>query len=117
MGVFGGIAVWAFDRSADIQGEQEQELLTDPVNILLLLLVGVPTVIIVLGVLGLVFFHTALICLGRTTREVCRPKKRRGEGATLCGFRGPSLIPARLRARFLTPAASVVSGCVDVKEV
>jgi len=61
-----------------------------------LIALAVPTAIFLVCVLGLSFFHFYLILRGRTTREVLTGRNF-GEGATLTGHRGASLIPGRAR--------------------
>eukprot|EP00427_Karlodinium_veneficum_P014177 CAMPEP_0169067810 /NCGR_PEP_ID=MMETSP1015-20121227/3689_1 /TAXON_ID=342587 /ORGANISM="Karlodinium micrum, Strain CCMP2283" /LENGTH=129 /DNA_ID=CAMNT_0009126583 /DNA_START=625 /DNA_END=1010 /DNA_ORIENTATION=+ len=62
-------------------------------------IVGIPTAVLLLGVLGLLSFHCFLACTGKTTKEVLRPSKH-GSGdqrVSLFAARGPSLIRARER--------------------
>lgn len=91
--VFGGVFHWSqlSEDSLDDRGSIS--------SVVAFLLLGVTTALIVSGIAGLGLFHLALILTGRTTREVLRPRRIPVHGATLCGFRGPSLIPARQRVR------------------
>eukprot|EP00931_Biecheleriopsis_adriatica_P018507 TRINITY_DN12952_c0_g1_i3.p1 TRINITY_DN12952_c0_g1~~TRINITY_DN12952_c0_g1_i3.p1 ORF type:complete len:374 (+),score=25.65 TRINITY_DN12952_c0_g1_i3:59-1180(+) len=66
----------------------------NPLVFLALLLIGLPTGILLLGVLGLSVFHVCLACWGRTTKEVFTGKFTVA-GRTLFHVRGPSLIHSR----------------------
>lgn len=86
--VFCGIGLWI----RDVEGFGERgKLLNDPYYLCLTFAVAIPTAILLLLVFGLSIFHTVLICRGRTTREALTGKVF-GEGATLFGFRGRSLV-------------------------
>lgn len=73
---------------------------TNFVKWLMLILVGVPTVVMVLGVIALSAFHAVLAVYGRTTREVLTGRGTStppSSGSALLAARGPSLIHARDR--------------------
>uniref|UniRef100_A0A7S1Q2Q8 Palmitoyltransferase n=1 Tax=Alexandrium catenella TaxID=2925 RepID=A0A7S1Q2Q8_ALECA len=66
----------------------------------LIALIGVPTAVLALGVLGLSLFHAVLCCAGCTTKEAYRAlfkgQATRG-GPTLSSWRAPSLLHLRNR--------------------
>lgn len=62
---------------------------------IVLLLIGAPTVVTLLTVLGLCIFHTCLACRGQTTREVLTRRGGTHSDRTLFAFRGPSLLHGR----------------------
>lgn len=66
--------------------------------VILLLLIGTPTLLLLLGVLGLTGFHVWLCCRGHTTKEALTGKVTVG-GRTLF-IRGASLIHARDRVTY-----------------
>ncbi|CAK0866589.1 unnamed protein product [Prorocentrum cordatum] len=94
--------------------------LRSPAVLALLLLIGLPTALLLSGVLVLALFHSWLACTGRTTKEVCRglpgPNRRpearalastasNDSGPTIFSLRGPSLLHARERVCY--PVASI----------
>eukprot|EP00930_Biecheleria_cincta_P025910 TRINITY_DN18368_c0_g1_i1.p1 TRINITY_DN18368_c0_g1~~TRINITY_DN18368_c0_g1_i1.p1 ORF type:complete len:377 (+),score=33.50 TRINITY_DN18368_c0_g1_i1:23-1132(+) len=93
-----GIGIYFSDYTH--QGHGPVTLSNNPVLFLLMVVIGVPTAILFLGVLGLSLCHVYLSCRGKTTKECLRGT--RGTGAmvssrTLSLVRGPSLVPARER--------------------
>mmetsp|Transcript_45962 Transcript_45962/g.142314 ORF Transcript_45962/g.142314 Transcript_45962/m.142314 type:complete len:353 (+) Transcript_45962:187-1245(+) len=70
--------------------------LSIPMLTILLIVIGAPTVIMLIGGVVLMSFHAWLACHGRTTREVLTGRVT-GDGQTLFHPRGPSLIHARDR--------------------
>jgi hypothetical protein len=92
--VFSGIGLWAAgDGNATTVNE-----ITGSIRTAILCVLIVPATVFLVGIVGLSIFHAVLICRGRTTREVLKGRQF-GEGATLFGERGPSLISARHRIR------------------
>jgi len=75
-------------------GADSGSTVSSPMLYLLLVVIGAPTTVLLLGVLGLGCFHTWLTCLGRTTKEVLTGKVTIG-GRPLTTFRGPSLLHSR----------------------
>lgn len=78
---------------------------------LLLILIGAPTVLLLLGVLGLMSFHVYLTCRGRTTKEALTGRvNMTGRTAnvpfSVFSLRGPSLIHARERILWPQPPPS-----------
>jgi len=67
-----------------------------PVLATLLIVIGAPTVVMLVGGVALMSFHTWLAFRGRTTREVLTGRVT-GDGQTLFHPRGPSLLHARER--------------------
>jgi len=93
-----GIGIYFSDYSHE--GHGPVTLSSNPMLFLLMVLIGVPTVILLVGVLALSICHVYLSCRGKTTKECLRGT--RGTGAivssrTLPFVRGPSLVPARHR--------------------
>ncbi|CAE7762497.1 Zdhhc9 [Symbiodinium sp. CCMP2592] len=70
------------------------DLWRNPLLLLALGLIGIPTALMLLGVICLGIFHLFLICIGRTTKEVLTGKITVA-GRTLLHERGASLIHAR----------------------
>lgn len=88
LAVFTGAYIWWTGRS---DGDHSGRML--------MYMLGIPTVLLFLAVFGLTCFHSVLICRGKTTREALTGKVF-GEGSTLFGFRGPSLLHAQDEVRF-----------------
>jgi len=65
--------------------------------VILVAVIGVPTSVLVLGVIGLFIFHIVLSCLGKTTKEALTGRNAGTGASTICSSRGPSLIHARDR--------------------
>merc|ERR1712060_222904 len=65
----------------------------------LLIVVGVPTVLLLVSVVVLTLFHMCPAIRGRTTKEVFTGRRTRN-GRTLFRFRGQSLIQARTRVSY-----------------
>lgn len=91
--VFSGIFVYL--RSAT---ESRHSKIDERLQTILLCALAIPTAFFLLAVVCLSIFHACLICRGRTTREVLTGK-RFGDGPTLMGERGPSLIHGDRRIR------------------
>lgn len=87
-------------------GSTGTQYLSFPVEATLLFVIGAPTVVMLLGGVGLMSFHAWLACRGRTTREVLTGRVT-ADGQTLFHPRGPSLIHARGRVS-TPPSLSVV---------
>lgn len=92
--VFTGIGIY-FSHLAS--GENDTQ---GPWLYVLLALIGIPTALLLLGVIGLLTFHTFLACRGRTTKEALTSREVQRGSKTLFTVRGPSLIHARDRVRF-----------------
>lgn len=73
--------------------------LSDMALYILITIIGLPTGILLVGVLGLGCFHAVLACRGRTTKEVLTGRVTLG-GRTLFKLRGRSLIHARDRVLY-----------------
>lgn len=95
--VFVGILMWFSSRYENDGGKGV--LLSEPFRTIFLWVLGIPTSLFLFCVVGLTVFHLVLICSGRTTREVLTGR-RRGEGRTLFGYRGPSLVRATAKLQF-----------------
>lgn len=76
-----------------------QPFLSHTMLYLILAVIGAPTCILLIGVLGLSMFHSWLACRGRTTKEVLTGRVT-VRGRTLSTFRGPSLLHARDRVSY-----------------
>jgi len=97
--VAAGIAIYFVDHNDS--GSHPHDAFSGPWLYVLLLVIGVPTVVLIVGVIGLLSFHAVLACRGRTTKEVLGAGGRVNIGGrTLFTLRGPSLIHARDRVRF-----------------
>lgn len=74
--VFAGIVITV----AKFSGQPSK----DPVVWLLLVIIGVPTAVLLLGVILLSLFHSVLVCSGKTTKDICSKaarQERRNRGA------------------------------------
>jgi len=94
--VFTGIGIYFSHMASGDQDTSPQ----GPLLYLLLLAIGVPTALLLLGVIGLLTFHAFLACRGRTTKEALTNREVQRGTRTLFTVRGPSLIHARDRVRF-----------------
>eukprot|EP00931_Biecheleriopsis_adriatica_P035326 TRINITY_DN20327_c0_g1_i1.p1 TRINITY_DN20327_c0_g1~~TRINITY_DN20327_c0_g1_i1.p1 ORF type:complete len:370 (+),score=51.29 TRINITY_DN20327_c0_g1_i1:48-1112(+) len=92
--VVAGIGIYLSDEARNSRGPES--LTSNPLLCLMVLVIGVPTAVLLIGVLGLMIFHIYLASRGRTTREVFTGKITIA-GRTLFHLRGPSLMSARSR--------------------
>eukprot|EP00811_Abedinium_folium_P009320 NODE_18614_length_884_cov_6.206077.p1 GENE.NODE_18614_length_884_cov_6.206077~~NODE_18614_length_884_cov_6.206077.p1 ORF type:complete len:112 (-),score=22.72 NODE_18614_length_884_cov_6.206077:319-654(-) len=104
--VMTGCLGFAVIVGAGICGLGEAIGISRPVLIVLLALIGAPTVIVLVGVFLLSLFHTWLACTGRTTREVLSMRRANTSGQTLFAIRGPSLLHARDRVSCQLPCTT-----------
>ncbi|CAE8634539.1 unnamed protein product [Polarella glacialis] len=94
-----GLAFYVSDYTESSHGHLSFS--SDPVLFVVLLAIALPTVLLLLGVLGLTVFHAWLACRGRTTKEVFGRHSPVVAGAPLRSYvRGASLVHARSRVSF-----------------
>lgn len=94
--VTAGIAIY-FSENAQEHYKDSSE----PWLYILIAIIGVPTAVLLIGVISLLTFHSVLACRGRTTKEVLGSAGRVNVGGrTLFTMRGPSLIHPRARVRY-----------------
>lgn len=98
--VFAGVGIYVTHATS---GADEVPL-SRPMIFTLLVFIGIPTCLLLLGVVCLTCFHVWLACRGRTTREALTGKFTLA-GRTLFTFRGRSLIPGRA---FVESAPAIV---------
>lgn len=96
--VAAGIGIYVSD--ATHMGNGPVTLRSNPFLFLVMLVIGVPTAFLLLGVIGLSLCHVYLTINGKTTKECLRGT--RGTEALVSSrsmsfVRGPSLVPARSR--------------------
>lgn len=96
--VFSGMGLYFYYTSSG--GDSHSSVLSGPALYALIALIGLPTGLLALGVLGLSLFHACLCCFGRTTKEaynsIFKGQATRG-GRTLSSWRTPSLLHLRDR--------------------
>jgi len=92
--VFSGIGLYI---SHEVSGTEEE--VPEAVLFALLAVIGIPTALLLIGVLGLSLFHVFLACRGRTTREALTGKVSVA-GRTLFRMRGASLVHPRMRVNY-----------------
>jgi hypothetical protein len=102
--VFCGIGLWL----RELEGGTRGNILSDPFYLTLAFAVAIPTALLLLLVFGLSIFHALLICKGRTTREQLTGRQF-GDGATLLGFRGKSLVRGNCEVCFPQQAPQYIS--------
>lgn len=109
--VFSGFGMYTYSITAG-SGPDDPNSLSDPMLLCLLVAIGVPTVLLLLAVIGLGCFHFVLVLRGRTTREVFSRTAVHTSGDpvgdTLCHERGPSLLPLRERIGSVTVGEELV---------
>mmetsp|Transcript_1099 Transcript_1099/g.1717 ORF Transcript_1099/g.1717 Transcript_1099/m.1717 type:complete len:139 (+) Transcript_1099:1-417(+) len=95
--VFSGMGLYFCYGSRSGDGES---VLSGPALYALLGIIGLPSIVLALGVTGLSLFHACLCCSGRTTKEaynsIFKGQATAG-GRTLSFLRVPSLLHARDR--------------------
>lgn len=82
--------------------------INESITFVLAIVIGAPTAVLVLAVIGLGCFHSFLACTGKTTKEMLTgrtPVLVAGQGPpglcnTLLGWRGPPLVPRRQSVSF-----------------
>jgi len=102
LSVFAGVAVCISDHMKTNDGLSTEE--EGKAIFIVLCVVGIPTAVLLIGVLLLGLFHTVLVLSGRTTKELLKGKTGTGKvnskAAAFTSIRGTKLIHPRARTTF-----------------